>query len=63
MIAGLIAYAWGPAIGGLFLAFPAIFPAAATLLDEDERENRPKAGIRGTTREDSKWPSRPEERH
>jgi len=27
--AGLIAQRWGPGIGGLFLAFPAIFPASA----------------------------------
>jgi hypothetical protein len=26
VIAGVIAQKWGPAIGGLFLAFPAIFP-------------------------------------
>jgi hypothetical protein len=27
VIAGLITRKWGPGIGGLFLAFPAIFPA------------------------------------
>ena len=31
-IAGLIAHAYGPAIGGLFLAFPAILPASLTLI-------------------------------
>jgi hypothetical protein len=30
VIAGLIAARSGPVIGGLFLAFPAIFPASAT---------------------------------
>ena len=25
-VAGLIANKWGPGVGGLFLAFPAIFP-------------------------------------
>ena len=36
--AGLIARKFGPVIGGLFMAFPAIFPAAATLIEEqDER--------------------------
>jgi hypothetical protein len=30
--AGFIAHAYGPAIGGLFLAFPAILPAALTLV-------------------------------
>lgn len=34
MAAGLIAKHYGPQIGGLFLAFPAIFPAAATLLEK-----------------------------
>jgi hypothetical protein len=43
--AGLIAKAFGPTVGGLFLAFPAIFPASATLLDKHEREKKQKAGI------------------
>jgi len=34
--AGLIARRWGPVIGGLFLAFPAIFPAGATLIETHE---------------------------
>jgi uncharacterized membrane protein (GlpM family) len=33
---GLIAHAWGPAIGGLFLAFPAILPASLTLVASHE---------------------------
>ncbi len=37
-IAGVIASLFGPAIGGLFLAFPAIFPASATLLEKHEEE-------------------------
>jgi len=32
--AGLIAHRYGPRIGGLFLAFPAIFPASATLVEK-----------------------------
>ena len=32
-LAGIIAKKFGPGIGGLFLAFPAIFPASATLID------------------------------
>ena len=28
---GLVAQHWGPIIGGLFLSFPAIFPASATI--------------------------------
>jgi hypothetical protein len=48
--AGLIAKAFGPVIGGLFLAFPAIFPASATLVDKHEREKKRKAGIPVTVR-------------
>jgi hypothetical protein len=44
-LAGLIAKHFGPVVGGLFLAFPAIFPASATLLDRDQREKKRKAGI------------------
>lgn len=50
VVTGLIANAWGPVVGGLFLAFPAIFPASATLLDKHEREKKRKAGILFTTR-------------
>jgi hypothetical protein len=31
---GLVAHAYGPAAGGLFLAFPAILPASLTLVEE-----------------------------
>jgi hypothetical protein len=50
VVAGLIAKAFGPVVGGLFLAFPAIFPASATLLDKHEREKKQKAGIPVTIR-------------
>jgi hypothetical protein len=50
VIAGLIAKHFGPVVGGLFLAFPAIFPASATLIDRDEREKKRKAGIPSTLR-------------
>ena len=49
-IAGFIAHKWGPSVGGLFLAFPAIFPASATLVDKHEREKKQRAGIKQTTR-------------
>ena len=42
---GLIAHRFGPVIGGLFLAFPAVFPASATLVESQEREKKAKAGI------------------
>jgi len=37
-VTGLIAKRYGPEIGGIFLAFPAIFPAAATLLEKHEKQ-------------------------
>jgi hypothetical protein len=36
VLAGMIAAKCGPVIGGLFLAFPAIFPATATLAEKHE---------------------------
>src|ERR1700761_5090297 len=50
VITGLIAKRFGPVVGGLFLAFPAIFPASATLLDRDQREKKRNAGIAVTLR-------------
>jgi hypothetical protein len=50
VIAGVLAKRFGPAIGGLFLAFPAIFPASATLIERDEREKKRRAGILRTAR-------------
>jgi hypothetical protein len=48
--AGLVATHWGPAIGGLFLAFPAIFPASATLIEKHEKQKKNRAGLQGTAR-------------
>ena len=48
--AALLAKKFGPEFGGLFLAFPAIFPASATLLEKHEREKKRKAGIPFTVR-------------
>jgi Protein of unknown function (DUF3147) len=48
--AGLIGKHFGPAIGGLFLAFPAIFPAGASLIESHEKENKRKVGADGATR-------------
>jgi hypothetical protein len=47
---GLIAKHFGPVIGGLFLAFPAIFPAGATLIEKHERDKKRRAGIPQTIR-------------
>ena len=48
--AGIIAKKFGPGIGGLFLAFPAIFPASATLIEKHEKQKKEKEGLRGTQR-------------
>jgi hypothetical protein len=50
VLAGLIAKEYGPVLGGLFLAFPAILPASATLLEKHEKEKKKKAGIAKTIR-------------
>jgi hypothetical protein len=50
VIAGLLARHFGPAFGGLFLAFPAIFPASATLVEKHEKEKKQRAGIFHTDR-------------
>jgi Protein of unknown function (DUF3147) len=47
---GLIAEVFGPATGGLFLAFPAVFCASATLIEKHERNRKQKAGLPGTRR-------------
>jgi hypothetical protein len=44
VVAGLIAKKFGPTVGGLFLAFPAIFPASATLLEKHEKQKKERAG-------------------
>jgi hypothetical protein len=49
-LTGWLANRYGPVLGGLFLAFPAIFPASATLLEKHEREKKRKAGIASTIR-------------
>ncbi len=48
--AGLIAKKWGPGVGGLFLAFPAIFPASATLVEKHEKQKKQQHGLDGTMR-------------
>jgi hypothetical protein len=47
---GMIASKFGPVTGGLFLAFPAIFCASATLIEKHERQRKEKAGLRGERR-------------
>jgi hypothetical protein len=50
VVAGLIAARFGPVVGGLFLAFPAIFPASATLIEKHVRRRKEKAGLSGVRR-------------
>src|SRR5579871_6710938 len=47
---GMIAKSYGPVIGGLFLAFPAIFPATATLVEKHVIEKKKNAHIDGVNR-------------
>ena len=48
--AGIIAKEYGAGVGGLFLAFPAIFPAGATLIEKHEQEKKEEHGLDGTER-------------
>lgn len=50
LLAGLIAKKFGPSIGGLFLAFPAIFPAGASLIAKQQREKKRRADVNGEVR-------------
>jgi hypothetical protein len=44
---GLVAKAWGPAVAGLFLAFPAILPASLTLVKRHDGRRRAIDDARG----------------
>jgi Protein of unknown function (DUF3147) len=50
LVAGLVAEFWGPEVGGLFLAFPAIFCASATLVETHERKRKRRQGLNGERR-------------
>jgi hypothetical protein len=50
VLAGLMAKWFGAEIGGLFLAFPAIFPAGACLVESHEKQHKARAGLDGTQR-------------
>ncbi|MGH9644274.1 MAG: DUF3147 family protein [Terriglobales bacterium] len=47
---GLIAKRFGAAIGGLFLAFPAILPASVTLIEKHEEKKKKERGMHGFVR-------------
>jgi hypothetical protein len=50
VLAGVVAKHFGAGAGGLFLAFPAIFPATATLIESHEKKRKAKIGADGTRR-------------
>jgi Protein of unknown function (DUF3147) len=49
-VAGILAKKFGPGFGGLFLAFPAILAASATLVEKHERERKQQEGMQGSER-------------
>ena len=49
-LVGIVGTKFGPGIGGLFLAFPAIFPASATLIEKHELQRKQRAGLSGVSR-------------
>ncbi|HEY6442047.1 MAG TPA: DUF3147 family protein [Candidatus Acidoferrales bacterium] len=50
LVTGILAKRYGPVFGGLFLAFPAIFPSSLTLIEKHERQKKQRAGISRTIR-------------
>jgi hypothetical protein len=50
VLTGFIATGFGPAVGGLFLALPAIFCASATLIEQHEERRKQQAGLAGKRR-------------
>jgi Protein of unknown function (DUF3147) len=50
LVAGLVADKFGPSVGGLFLAFPAVFPAGASLIEKHQREKKRAVGMKGNKR-------------
>ena len=50
VLAGGVAQIFGPRVGGLFLAFPAIFCASATLIEKHERRRKTDKNLQGEKR-------------
>jgi hypothetical protein len=50
VVAGVAGNVWGPVVGGLFLAVPAIFFASATMIESHERERKEEKGMKGQKR-------------
>ena len=49
-VAGVLSKEISPSFGGLFLAFPAILSASATLVEKHERERKEEKGLHGLYR-------------
>ena len=49
-IAGVIAKKFGPSVGGLLLAFPAILASGSTMVEKHERERKQEKGMSGVIR-------------
>ena len=47
---GLIGRKFGPVVGGLFLAFPAILPATLTVVEKHQKQRKRRAGFDGAKR-------------
>jgi uncharacterized membrane protein (GlpM family) len=47
IVASLVTLKFGPRIGGLFLAFPAILPASLTLIEKKEGNEKARADAEG----------------
>jgi hypothetical protein len=50
VLAGVAGNVWGPIVGGLFLAVPAIFFASATMIETHERERKEEKVMKGQKR-------------
>jgi hypothetical protein len=50
VVTGVISSRYGPSVGGLFLALPAVFCASATLIESHERRRKREAGMAGDRR-------------
>jgi hypothetical protein len=50
VLTGMISSAFGAPVGGLFLAFPAIFCASATLIEKHEIRRKRESGLPGRRR-------------
>ncbi|HEX5324596.1 MAG TPA: DUF3147 family protein [Capsulimonadaceae bacterium] len=50
VMTGIIAHKYGPVVGGLFLAFPSIFPASVSLVEKHKKQKQEQDGHDGDGR-------------